>query len=37
MTQDWPEGTVQDMDCGHSPFFSAPDALVARLVRAAGD
>ena len=27
----WPAGTVHEMDCGHSPFFSAPDKLAEIL------
>ncbi len=31
MVADWPKGDVHRMNCGHSPFFSQPDAL-ARLI-----
>lgn len=32
MTEDWPAGTVHTLDCGHAPFFAAPDALAALLL-----
>ena len=32
MTRGWPEGTVSDLDCGHSPFFARPDDLADLLV-----
>ncbi|MFD1911670.1 alpha/beta fold hydrolase [Halodurantibacterium flavum] len=35
MTGGWPEGRVSTMDSSHSPFFSAPAELAARLVRIA--
>lgn len=31
MTQDWPEEEVQEMTCGHSPFYADPTGLVQRL------
>jgi len=31
MTQDWPEGTVHEMQCGHSPFFTDPKGLSALI------
>ncbi|XDA97205.1 alpha/beta fold hydrolase [Sulfitobacter sp. LCG007] len=31
MTADWPESQVEDMDCGHSPFFADPDGLARRI------
>ncbi len=34
MTADWPEKEVQEMGCGHSPFFAAPDGLARRLDQA---
>ncbi|MEO9651426.1 MAG: alpha/beta fold hydrolase [Roseobacter sp.] len=34
MTQDWPIKDVQDMPCGHSPFFADPTSLVTYLERA---
>lgn len=34
MTEGWPEGTVQEMTCGHSPFYADPQGLVACLDRA---
>lgn len=32
MTEGWPEGTVFDLDCGHSPFFARPDDLADLLI-----
>jgi pimeloyl-ACP methyl ester carboxylesterase len=34
MTDGWQPATVQDMDCGHSPFLADPQGLVACLERA---
>ena len=34
MTDDWPEERVQDMHCGHSPFFSDPQGLARRITLA---
>ena len=31
MTRDWPATDVQDMECGHSPFFADPEGLVRCL------
>lgn len=31
VTEDWPEGTVFELDTGHSPFFTMPDALAETL------
>lgn len=35
MTEGWPEGSVEDMPTGHSPFFADPEGLAARLARIA--
>jgi pimeloyl-ACP methyl ester carboxylesterase len=35
MTQNWPPDHIQEMACGHSPFFSNPEDLAARLIKAA--
>jgi pimeloyl-ACP methyl ester carboxylesterase len=34
MTDDWPDAHVQDMHCGHSPFFADPVGLAERIDRA---
>lgn len=34
MTADWPETEVQEMACGHSPFFADPDGLARHLDQA---
>jgi pimeloyl-ACP methyl ester carboxylesterase len=34
MTRDWPDTHVQDMHCGHSPFFADPAGLAERIDRA---
>lgn len=34
MTQDWDEAHVQEMTCGHSPFYADPTGLVQRLDQA---
>lgn len=31
LTQDWPDAHVQDMNTGHSPFFSDPAGLARRI------
>lgn len=31
MTQDWPQKDVQEMACGHSPFYADPAGLAQRL------
>ncbi len=36
VTEGWPEGTIHDMQTGHSPFFSDPDGLV-RILDAIAD
>ena len=36
VTRGWPDGTVHDMDAGHSPFFSDPGGLV-RILDAIAD
>ena len=35
MTQGWDEKTVQDMSCGHSPFYADPNGLAEHLHKAA--
>ena len=35
MSKDWPERSVFEMDCGHSPFFAQPDRLAEILIRIA--
>lgn len=32
MSKDWPENTVHDMHCGHSPFFAQPQELSQLLI-----
>ena len=34
MTQDWPKEDVQEMACGHSPFYADPTGLARRLDKA---
>jgi pimeloyl-ACP methyl ester carboxylesterase len=35
MTTEWPELTVHEMDCGHSPFFAQPGRLAEILIQTA--
>lgn len=37
MTGDWPEGTLDTLDCSHSPFFAMPEQLAQTLLRIAED
>ncbi|RAP40993.1 esterase [Rhodovulum viride] len=36
MTADWPADRIDTLDCSHSPFLAAPEALAGLLLRAAG-
>ncbi|SEK53778.1 alpha/beta fold hydrolase [Pacificibacter marinus] len=32
MTADWPQGSIERMNCGHSPFLADPTGLVSLLI-----